>query len=131
MRFLKYHFPFILWLLIIFAESSIQGDFYPKVDIFNADKILHVCIYGLLGLLCYISLIHLKPGNTFSNNPVMWTLIIGMLYGASDEFHQLFVPNRSCDFWDWVADAGGVILAVLVIKYFLSRKMKLFKGAAI
>ena len=106
-----------------------SGDFYPKVDIFNADKILHICIYGLLGLLCYVSLIHLNTKNTFSLNPVKWTLIIGIIYGASDEFHQLFVPNRSCDFWDWVADATGVILAVLVIKYFLSRKMKLFRGA--
>jgi VanZ family protein len=126
MRFLKYHFPFIAWLLIIFAESSMPAEFYPQVDIFNADKILHICIYGLLGLLCYISLIHVKSTNTFSENPLTWTLIITSLYGASDELHQWFVPNRSCEFWDWLADAIGAIAAVLIIKYFLSKKMKLF-----
>jgi VanZ family protein len=126
MKFFKFHFPFILWMFVIFAESSLPGDFYPSVDIFNADKILHIGIYGLLGLLCYISLIHVNGSNTFSNNPLLWTLVICSFYGASDEFHQLFTPKRSCDFWDWVSDTIGAILAVLVIKYFLSRKMKLF-----
>jgi VanZ family protein len=102
------------------------GDFYPQVDIVNVDKILHMGIYGLLAMLCYISLIHTEKVNTFTANPLMWTLIIGSLYGVSDEFHQLFVPNRSCDFWDWVADASGVIIAVILIKNFLSKKMKLF-----
>ena len=125
-RFFKFHFPFILWLLVIFAESSMPGDFYPQVDIVNVDKILHMGIYGLLAMLCYISLIHTEKVNTFTANPLMWTLIIGSLYGVSDEFHQLFVPNRSCDFWDWVADASGVIIAVILIKNFLSKKMKLF-----
>jgi len=126
MKFLKFHFPFILWLLVIFAESSMPGDFYPQVDIVNADKILHMGIYGLLAMLCYISLIHTEKVNTFTANPLTWTIIIGSFYGASDEFHQLFVPNRSCDFWDWVADTSGVIIAAVLIKYFLSRKMKLF-----
>ncbi len=126
MKFFKFHLPFILWLLIIFAESSMPGDFYPQVDIINADKILHMGIYGLLAMLCYISLIHIEKVNTFTANPFTWTLIIGSLYGASDEFHQLFVPKRSCDIWDWVADTSGVIIAVILIKYFLSRKMKLF-----
>jgi VanZ family protein len=126
MKFFKYHFPFILWMLVIFAESSMPGDFYPQIDIVNIDKVAHIGIYGLLGLLCYISLIHLNGSNTFSNNPLIWTLVICSFYGASDEFHQLFTPNRSCDFWDWVSDTIGAILAVLIIKYFLSRKMKLF-----
>lgn len=113
-------------MFVIFVESSMPGEFYPKVEIVNADKVVHICIYGFLGLLCYISLIHLKGSNTFSNNPLLWTLIICSAFGASDEFHQLFTPNRTCDFWDWVSDTAGVILAALIIKYFLSRKMKLF-----
>ena len=114
-------------MLVIFAESSMPGDFYPKVEIVNADKIVHMGIYGLLALLCYVSFIHYEGSNIFSNSPLTWTIIICSIYGASDELHQLFVPNRSCDIWDWASDTAGAILGVLLIRYVLSRKMKLFK----
>ena len=39
-------------------------------------------------------------------------------YGASDEFHQLFVACRSCDVFDLMADiAGGTIGAVFYGRY--------------
>jgi VanZ family protein len=124
---LKYHIPFFIWLIAIFIESSFPSDAYPKVDIFQADKIVHIGIYGLLALLCYISLIHQQKFETFYNNPLLWTVLICSLYGASDEFHQYFVPGRDCDFFDWVGDTLGAILAVLVIKYYLQKKLILFK----
>ena len=35
------------------------------------------------------------------------------LYGAADEIHQRFVPNRSCDVLDWLADTLGASLVFL------------------
>ena len=88
---------------------------------------VHLGIYGLLGLLCYISLIHQKKFTALYNSPLLWTLIICSFYGASDEFHQLFTPNRTCDFFDWVGDTAGALIAILVIKYWFGKKWKLFK----
>lgn len=31
-------------------------------------------------------------------------------YGATDEWHQSFVPGRSADIHDWFADAAGALL---------------------
>lgn len=123
---MKYHIFFFLWLIAIFVESSFPSTAFPKVEIFNADKIVHVGVYGLLAFLCYISLIHQRKFKSFYSNPFIWSLFICTLYGASDEFHQYFVPNRSCEFWDWIADFFGVILAILLIKYFLEKRYKLF-----
>jgi VanZ family protein len=36
-------------------------------------------------------------------------VLLGILYGASDEVHQLFVPNRSSDVVDLLADTLGVM----------------------
>jgi len=58
---------------------------------------------------------------------VLFSVIIVSLYGATDEFHQYFVPNRDCEFWDWLADFGGAVIMALLIKYFLSRKFNIFK----
>ena len=102
------------------------GEFYPKVDIINADKFLHMAIYGLLCFLCYISIIHLNNDGFFVRNAVSMSFLIATVYGASDEFHQYFVPNRSCELWDWLADFAGAAIAALIIKYYLSKRLKLF-----
>ena len=43
---------------------------------------------------------------------------IASLYGISDEFHQSFVPGRTPDVVDWLADTSGALLAVLLIAHF-------------
>jgi VanZ family protein len=125
-KFFKYHFPFILWMVIIFVQSSLPAIELPPVDIIGTDKLIHAGIYGLLGALCYISLIHVSKENIFTRFPLIWTAIIVSLYGASDEYHQSFVPYRSAEVLDWVADAVGAILIVLLIRYFLMKRFKFF-----
>jgi len=126
-NFFKYHFLFIAWLLIIFIQSNFPAIELPKVEVISADKVIHMGVFALLTALCYISLIHIEKQNMFSAKPLMWSFIICVLYGASDEIHQYFVPNRSAEAGDWIADVLGVIIAVLLIKYFLQNKYLLFK----
>ncbi|MDO4183341.1 MAG: VanZ family protein [Coriobacteriia bacterium] len=41
-------------------------------------------------------------------------VVCASAYGATDEFHQLFVPGRACDPVDWVVDTcGGALGATL------------------
>ncbi len=40
--------------------------------------------------------------------------LIGILYAAGDEFHQLFVPGRSGQFTDVMIDSVGVILGIFI-----------------
>lgn len=40
--------------------------------------------------------------------------LIGVLYAASDEFHQLFVPGRSGQITDVMIDSVGVILGIII-----------------
>ena len=37
-----------------------------------------------------------------------WLVAVGILYGMSDEWHQMYVPGRSPDHMDLLADALGV-----------------------
>jgi VanZ family protein len=43
------------------------------------------------------------------------TASVSILYGAFDEYHQLFTPLRQADFYDLMADAVGVLIAQGVI----------------
>ena len=127
MKFFKYHLWFLLWLIIIFVESSFPATEYPKIEIWGADKFVHIGVYGLLAALCYISLSHSEKFPVLSRNALVIAIIFCSLYGVSDEFHQYFIPNRDCEFWDWLADFGGILIMVSLIKYYLSKKYILFK----
>jgi hypothetical protein len=72
----------------------------------QSDKVAHFFVYGLLATL----LVRLARG------PRAWwlALLATSLYGASDEWHQYFVPGRSCDVMDWLADTSGGALAIAV-----------------
>ena len=127
MKFFKYHLWFLLWLIIIFVESSFPATEYPTIEIWGADKIVHIGVYGLLAALCYISLIHSEKFLLLTRNALVITIIFCSLYGVTDEFHQYFIPNRDCEFWDWLADFGGILIMILLIKYYLGKKYSLFK----
>lgn len=70
----------------------------------NFDKVAHFSIYGLLATL----IVRLGEGRW-----APWvTILIVSFFGVTDEWHQSFVPGRSCDVADWVADTLGASLAV-------------------
>ena len=50
------------------------------------------------------------------------TLLLGSLMGVLDENYQRLTPGRSPDFWDWVLDSIGVLLAVILMNYLAKRK---------
>lgn len=94
------------WALALFVASSIPGTSYPEVSFAFADKLVHLCIYGVFGALLARAVAATWP--SWRNNRI-WLMATGLatLYGATDEFHQMFVPNRSPDVRDLMADALG------------------------
>lgn len=73
------------------------------------DKVTHFFIYGLLATLTLRWL--------GSRRWAPWLAIAAAsLFGASDEWHQSFVPGRSCEVADWVADTLGAALAVSLFR---------------
>ena len=80
----------------------------------HADKVVHVVEYTFFGFLLARAL----SRHSFfwrSTQRVFWVVVLlGALYGASDEFHQRFVPERDCSVYDLAADATGVVIGCLL-----------------
>jgi VanZ family protein len=57
---------------------------------------------------------------------ILFSIIIASVYGLLDEIHQSYIPGRSNDILDWVADTLGAITAVLLLD-FLMKKIGYFK----
>ena len=97
--------PAAAWAGVIFALSSRPK--LPGPDMPGFDKVSHFGAYALLGWL-------LAFAAERSRLPVVVALVLGVLYGATDELHQAYVPGRSPDVLDWFADAAGVAAATFV-----------------
>ena len=104
-------------LFFLSAQSSLPS-IAPTVP--NIDKVEHFGVYGLLGILVVAAV---RRSTTLAlPKAALMAILITSTYGVSDEFHKQFVPNRSCDVWDWTADTIGGILGVAVFAAYESRR---------
>lgn len=101
---LYYLGPAIAWAGVIFWLSSQSGDSLPKPDIPQADKAAHLAIYLILGLLASRAW---AGGRALSWREAAGACVVASLYGLTDEGHQLFVAERSCNWVDWAVDCLG------------------------
>jgi VanZ family protein len=107
---------------VIFFLSSRSTLPMPTPAFAGADKVGHFAVYAVLGWL-------LARGAWMTGLSPWWAVAIGVLYGATDEFHQSFVPGRTPEFLDWVADAAGVMAAVYLHHRWRSRRRAPRRGA--
>jgi VanZ family protein len=110
-----YFLPLVAYAAIIFLLSSMSHPPIPAVDLPHFDKVLHTIEYAGLGVLLCRALSMggrwLSPGGAF-----IGALLLGALYGASDELHQMFVPFRTGDPFDFLADCFGTALGAGIFR---------------
>ena len=113
-KFLIYWLPVVFYCTAIFVQSS-----YPSVaqlhDVPFGDKYLHIAGYALLGILFFRAFRSLRVGSRLF--VVSLSILASTAYGISDEFHQYFVPCRTADVMDALADMVGSCIGVMA--YFL------------
>lgn len=99
---------------LIFAFSSMPS---PPMPPGVSDKLLHAAGYAGLAALSLRATAGGRLGGVAGRSAATaWA--IATLYGASDEFHQRFVPGRSAEFADLVADGLGAGVATVVVAAF-------------
>ena len=99
--------PAVLYTAAIFYGGLIRMRELPQVGVVPTDKLLHAAVFGGLALL-------LARAVRFSvaHAPLLVGAFGASALGALLEICQAFVPYRSADLWDWVADTVGAALAV-------------------
>ena len=100
--------PPCMYAAVIFYLSSLPGaTYFPSF--FSADKIFHLGEYALLGYLVARAL-----GNYGLTKKKLFirALALCVLYGISDEVHQMFVPHRFPSVMDILADGLGSSLGI-------------------
>ena len=107
--------PASLWAAVLFVLSSRPS--IPAPQIAGLDKVAHLVLYTIFGAL-------LAWGARRAGTPVGWAAAAGLLYGASDEWHQSFVPGRDSSTADWIADAVGIIVGIVLYQFWRARQIR-------
>jgi VanZ family protein len=96
----------------------------------NQDKIEHLLAYCGLALLLSLTLHIQKKFIYLSSKAFLFTLIFILAYAAVDELHQMLIPGRYCDFYDWLADSIGGSLGIIIIFLFIRNSTLQNQGEA-
>ena len=127
-----YWAPVALYAGLIFYLSSqshpeqyVPNFFFLKLG----DKVLHAIEYALLGFLCYRAFRH-AAGTWGGQYAVLLAIVAATIYGATDEWHQAFVPFREPDRWDLATDLVGALVSVVALAWIDRRRIQAWNHGA-
>lgn len=111
----------LAWAGLIFWQSS-QASPFPFLPeaILSRDKLLHAGAYAVLAGLVAAALGRRRLGALARTATV--AVLLSAAYGATDEWHQWYVPGRDADPWDWAADVTGAIAGAAAVALILRRR---------
>ncbi|MEI6674981.1 MAG: VanZ family protein [Verrucomicrobiota bacterium] len=98
------------FIIIIGIADRGEGDqwwaFIGRIP--YGDKVGHLGLVGTLSLLCNLA-IPPRPA-TRSTRLITLTTWVLLVFLSLEELAQAFIPTRTCDFFDWLADLAGLAL---------------------
>jgi VanZ family protein len=82
-----------------------------------ADKFFHSATYGLFSFILFFVLYFQNKIELLRKYPSTFTIIITGLFGILNEFFQIFVPNRTPNPLDVIANFLGSVIIVILLKF--------------
>jgi VanZ family protein len=138
----KYWFPVIAWMCLIFMASGdlmsaehtsrFIGPFLlwlnPHISVetieqfqFCVRKAAHLTEYAILALLLCRAVF--RETNLLGTRSTLWGVWVACVFVAvGDEFRQSFVESRSASPWDVMIDSAGAIFGLLIYSRFIGGK---------
>jgi VanZ family protein len=124
-HWLFYGGPVLVYAAMIFYLSSLTRFSEELPSFFGFDKLVHFFEYYPLGwLICRWLVSAERP--FFRKHAILLTMVVGISYGLSDEWHQSFVPGRDASLWDALFNASGVAVAAFTYRI-LRRRVHLLR----
>ena len=124
-------YPGLIIAIFIMVIMGLPGSCFPKVvnfwDWLGPDKIVHLIVFGILSFsMIWEKKKKIASKNTRSLKQVfLLTLLLSISYGAITELLQknIFI-NRFGSIYDFIADAIGCVLGLIVFFFYFKKKLK-------
>ncbi|MDN5203583.1 VanZ family protein [Fulvivirgaceae bacterium BMA10] len=115
--FIKYNALTLIWVLLIAILTLTPGNSVPDVGFWyfpHMDKVVHL---GIFAVLVFLMIRGLRKQSSFpgiQKRAIGASILISLIYGVLIELIQIFVPFRSFEFEDVIANAVGCGTGYLV-----------------
>ncbi len=117
------YIPLIVYWILLVTVTSTPKYFVPKIFELQ-DKIEHFLAYTILAILMNLTLHFQKKYLQLVVKSSLITFLIITIYAGIDEIHQIFIPGRYADIFDWLADTIGGLFGVYYTQIFLKSSGK-------
>ncbi|MFP4250288.1 MAG: thioredoxin [Armatimonadota bacterium] len=111
--FVCWWLPPVAWGVFILVVTSIPRMPVPLPEVSGIDKVSHLAVYGVLGLLlmrAFINCQELSVGRATG-----WTLAAGGIFAVLQELNQTWIPGRGAEVLDLAANIAGLVLAAAAV----------------
>lgn len=111
----------IAYGLIIFYLSSLVYIPMPTTasSFTHSDKLYHGVVFFIFGYFI------MKVCSPTTIKQFLCVLLFSLMYAASDEIHQSFVPGRSCNLSDWIINSAGILMLGII---YYGQRFKVLKN---
>ena len=117
MKFIRHFWPALAWFILSFVLLTLPGSSLPSNDWLSGigfDKYVHIGLFGILVFLFCWGTWKRFPADSRNTRRIISTGMLALAYGIAMEFVQRdFIPNRSFDVGDILADGMGALLGVV------------------
>jgi VanZ family protein len=88
----------------------------PEEKSIGFDKLLHYSFFSILSFFVYFTLCYQNKMWFLKKHRTVITLVTVLLLGASIEIIQLYIPGRSTNIFDMIANLFGALFTIFIIK---------------
>ena len=122
--FFNSYIPAIVWWFVVLILMCTPGKDLPELgswtELISLDKLIHIGVFGLLAYLFMRPVAIEDISVTIKKQSFLKIAIAGSIWGLTLELVQHFwIPGRSMDLMDFVADSLGCVLAYIYSKKYL------------
>ena len=121
--FNRYLILAVSWGLIILLLTMTPGKAIPDYTFLSYDKLGHAFFFGVLVLLLAPGLKTQEKYQSLKRHAVAAAFLLANLYGFIIEYLQSFIPDRSMDYFDALANSTGTVFGIAA--FFLCNKLGL------
>lgn len=108
--FIRYNLPAIVWSVIILVLTLSPGVYIPQEfdwNLIREDLLAHFFVFAVLVFLMMQGFTRQHTNASLRSNATVYAVVIAVVYGGVLEVIQGFIPERSFDYFDMVANAVG------------------------
>jgi VanZ family protein len=87
------------------------------------DKVAHMFLYFGLGLLLHLTFRNSEHA-ILRKYAAIFAVLLGFIYGITDELHQSYVPGRTASVHDLLADGIGVTIAQIIFVLLILKNLQ-------